>query len=148
MELLSQGRVGRDFDCVTARGRCRLVQTGMRRNILLLSRSHALRSLLKPLRGPDVRLLETADGLAALFACASQPVDLFVIDRETPGMDCQRLAEKVAQAFPALPVVAVSASEAGDVPARVLEALRAGPLRKRPGSENSAIQAIPAQRQA
>jgi len=121
----------------------------MRRTILLLSRSQALRSLLRSLRGPGVRVLEAADGLAALFACASQPVDLFVIDGETRGMDWQRLAEKVEQAFPALPVVRIAASEARDaISARVLDALQAGPMRKLPGSENSAIQNTPAQRQA
>ncbi len=105
----------------------------MRRTVLVVSRNPKVRSVLRALRSADLRLLEADSGLGALFTCASQRVDLLVIDVETPGMDWPTLVGKLATAFPALPVVSVPGRrDANSLATLVLEALDSAPGKKPP----------------
>jgi CheY-like chemotaxis protein len=104
----------------------------MRRTLLALTPSAKLRAALQPLRRTGVRVLEARTGIAALWLCASRPVDLAVLNFEEPGMDWPKLVEKLSSAFPGLPVVAMTErDEPADVTDRIHEALAAAP-RKQP----------------
>jgi DNA-binding NarL/FixJ family response regulator len=106
----------------------------MRRTVLLVSQNSKVRSALRPLRGPELRLIETASGLGALFLCALERVHVVVLDYSTPGMDWPRLLEKLSSAFPQLPVLPVEAAEApAALGARILETLESTASRKQPG---------------
>jgi CheY-like chemotaxis protein len=105
----------------------------MRRTVLVVSRNPKVRSALRALRSAELRLFEADSGLGALFTCASQFVDLLVIDVETPGMDWPILAGKLVTAFPAMPVVSVSGrGEVNSLATLVLEALDSAPGKKQP----------------
>ena len=105
----------------------------MRRTVLVVSQNPKVRSAMRSLRGADMRLLDADSGLGALFICASQRVDLLVIDVETPGMDWPMLVEKLSTAFPAMPVVSMPGRrDANSLATLVLEALDSAPGKKQP----------------
>ncbi len=119
----------------------------MRRTIIIVSKDPRVHAVLKTMRNPGLRLIEAPTGLSALFLCASQPVDSVVIDLDTPGMDWQRLVEKLGQAFPLLPVLTLAGGKAeGGVAQRLLEALDSVLARKQPASAHAALPLVRAQR--
>jgi CheY-like chemotaxis protein len=119
----------------------------MRRTVVVVSKNPEVHSLAKSMRGPNLRLIEASTGLGALFVCASQPVDALVIDLGTPGMDWPRLMEKLAQTFPALPVVTLASGEPQSVLAENLRtALASTAARKQPASAHAALPLVRAQR--
>ena len=119
----------------------------MKRTVVVVSQDLKVHSVLKTLRGPDLRVIEAPAGLGVLFICASQPVDSLVIDLETPGMDWPRLMQKLAQTFPALPVVTLAAGRDETAVAQQLRsALDSAALRKQPGSAHAALPLVRAQR--
>jgi DNA-binding NarL/FixJ family response regulator len=106
----------------------------MRRTVVLVSRDAKVRSALKSLRGPELAVAETASGLGALFTCAARPVDLLVIDVETPGMHWPTLLEKLSTAFPALAILTLSGRRDGETLLTVVnERLESAVSRKEPG---------------
>ncbi len=108
-----------------------------------MSHNPTLRSALKPLRGPDVRVLQTLTGLGALIICASQAIDLLVVDLETPGMAWPTLLEKLSTAFPEMPVVSTAArDDAIAVGERIREAFDSTLRRKRPQPARGAVAAF------
>jgi CheY-like chemotaxis protein len=119
----------------------------MRRTVVVVSKDPKVHSVLKTLRSPSLRLLEAPTGLGALFVCASEPVDSLVIDLDTPGMDWPRLVEKLAQTFPALPVVTLAAggNESG-LAQQLQDALESAAKRKQPASAHAALPLVRAQR--
>ena len=119
----------------------------MRRTVVVVSKDPKVHSVLKTLRSPSLRLLEAPTGLGALFLCASQPVDSLVIDPDTPGMDWPRLTEKLAQTFPALPVVTLAAGQdESRLAQRLQNALESTASRKQPGSAHAALPLVRARR--
>jgi len=117
------------------------------RTTVVVSADPKVRSVLKTLRSPSLRLLESPTGLGALFLCASQPVDSLVIDLATPGMDWPRLIEKLSQSFPALPVLTVEAeAEPGALAERLRIALETSAARKQPASAHAALPLVRARR--
>ncbi|MGE5645012.1 MAG: hypothetical protein ACM336_04390 [Acidobacteriota bacterium] len=103
----------------------------MTRTVLVVSHNRAFRAGLKPLRGRQVRVLQAPNGLGALFLCASEAVDLLVIDPSTPGMDCRKLLEKISSAFPEMAVLTDPDAE------KIRDALDT-PRRKGPGQVRAA----------
>ena len=119
----------------------------MRRTVVVVSKDPKVHSALKTLRSPSLRLIEAPTGLGALFLCASQPVDSLLIDLDTPGMDWPRLTEKLAQAFPALPVVTLAAQpDGGELAQRLQKALDSAATRKQPASAYAALPLVRARR--
>jgi CheY-like chemotaxis protein len=119
----------------------------MRRTVVIVSKDPKVHSLVKSMRSPDLRMTEAATGLSALFICASQPVDALVIDLGTPGMDWPRLMEKLAQTFPALPVVTLASGQAvNSLAERLGGALESAAVRKQPASAHAALPLVRAQR--
>jgi DNA-binding NarL/FixJ family response regulator len=100
----------------------------MRRTVLVVSHNPKVRSELRSVRGPEVRVLETLTGLGALFLCACHAVDLLVVDLDTPGMDWQRLLDKLSDAFPEMPMLSAAECDAE----RIRETFDSPPRRKRP----------------
>ncbi|MGD0199569.1 MAG: response regulator [Bryobacteraceae bacterium] len=119
------------------------------RTVLIVSPDRRVRSALKSLGRPDLRILEAASGLAALVICASVPADLVAIDRSVPDMDTLRLIEKLSGAFPDMPVMTFPA---GDTTATVRENLTAllesAVCRKQPALAYAAPSAVRRQRRA
>jgi CheY-like chemotaxis protein len=121
----------------------------MRRTVVIVSKDSRVHSLLKSMRGPALRVIEAPSGLAALFVCASQPVDALVIDVDTPGMEWPRLVEKLSSAVPALPVITLPAAEAQDTLRAKLDAVfAAAARRKQPAAAFAALPAVRARRGA
>jgi CheY-like chemotaxis protein len=117
----------------------------MKRTVVVVSKDPGVHSALKALRSPSLRLLEAPSGLGALFLCASQPVDSLVIDLDMPGMDWPRLTEKLAQTFPALPVVTLAAGR-GESETALQKALESSATRKQPASAHAALPLVRARR--
>jgi CheY-like chemotaxis protein len=121
----------------------------MSRTVVVVSKDPKVHLLLKSMRGPELRVVEAASGLVALFVCASQAVDALVIDLDTPGMEWPRLVEKLSQAFPALPVITLSATQAeGELAAKLDDAFAAAAQRKQPTPAHAALPEVRARRRA
>ncbi len=110
----------------------------MKRTILLVTRHPGIRTSVRALRGPDLRVLHESSGLGVLFLCATQSVDVLVIQPTIPGMDWARLLDKVSAAFPSLPVLAVNPAEGAEVlRERIRAALNATTQKKQPETERA-----------
>jgi CheY-like chemotaxis protein len=121
----------------------------MIRTVLVVSQDPAIRCALKELRGPELRLVETATGLGALFLCAFEAVDLLVVDPAAAGMQWPGLLEKVTFAFPQMPVLSAEAGEeAAALRQRIREALASAVRRKQPGPARNAGEAFGEERSA
>jgi CheY-like chemotaxis protein len=107
----------------------------MKRTVVVVSKDQKVHSVVKSMRGPELRVLEAPSGLGALFICAAQAVDSLVIDLGTPGMEWPRFVEKLAQTFPELPVVMLEAGKAEEVRG----ALDSAVARKQPASAHAAL---------
>ena len=93
---------------------------------LLLADDHemvrvALKVALAPLAG-DMDFVEARTAEEALAAAAANPdLDLVLIDIHMPGMGGAEGVRRLLAAYPALPVVACSATEDGDLVRRLLD---------------------------
>ena len=95
---------------------------------------------MKSLRGPELAVAEAESGLGALFTCAARPVDLLVIDVETPGMHWPTLVEKLSTAFPALAILTFSGRRDREALLTIVsERLEHAAARKEPGRVRTAV---------
>ncbi len=99
--------------------------------VVVVTQNARMRAGLRSTVPSGWRVISVASGIGALLACAAQPVDFVVLDRDIAGMDAPRLMQKLSAAFPALTIV-----EPHDVPA-ALE----NPSRKQPVLAYAAIAA-------
>lgn len=99
------------------------------RTVLLVSPQPKLRSAVRALAGPGLRILDCATGLAGLVICAADAVDLVLLDESAPGMDAAQLAQKLLGAFPGLAVQPAAADLAPQIAAYLESAARKAPAR-------------------
>jgi DNA-binding NtrC family response regulator len=114
----------------------------MARTVLLISQDQKVRGLVKSTCQPDARVIDAANGLAAMFICAFEMVDALVVDPGTPGMNLPRLVEKLSSAFPGMPVITLAVGETGtDLADKLRMALDSTACRKQPGTVEAAFRA-------
>jgi two-component system, cell cycle sensor histidine kinase and response regulator CckA len=91
---------------------------GPGQTVLVVDDEEGLRSLVcRTLRGEGYRTLEASHGAEALelVEASSGPVDLVVTDMVMPGMDGRELGRRLAQRWPTLPILYISAYDVNDI---------------------------------
>jgi CheY-like chemotaxis protein len=84
--------------------------------ILLIDDDGASRYLIRrPLEAAGHVIEEAGDGVLGLRALARQPTDLVITDLRMPQMDGFELINEMRRDFPAIPVIAYTASVASDL---------------------------------
>jgi two-component system, cell cycle sensor histidine kinase and response regulator CckA len=86
--------------------------------VLVVDDEEGLRTLVcRTLRAEGYGTLEAAHGGEALEVMekAAQPVDLVVTDVVMPGMDGRELGRRLAQRWPSLPILYISAYDVNDI---------------------------------
>jgi two-component system cell cycle sensor histidine kinase/response regulator CckA len=86
--------------------------------VLVVDDEQGLRDLAcRTLRADGYRTLEASHGAEALeiMETAGEPVDLLVTDVVMPGMDGRELGRRVAQRWPDIPILYISAYEVNDI---------------------------------
>jgi CheY-like chemotaxis protein len=89
-----------------------------RQVVLVVDDEQGLRDLVcRTLRAEGFGTLEAAHGAEALgvMEAAVQPVDLVVTDVVMPGMDGRELGRRLAQRWPDLPILYISAYDVNDI---------------------------------
>ena len=89
-----------------------------RGTVLVVDDEEGLRSLVcRTLRAEGYGTLEAAHGAEALelMENAAEPVDLVVTDVVMPGMDGRELGRRLAQRWPTLPILYISAYDVNDI---------------------------------
>lgn len=89
-----------------------------RKVVLVVDDEEGLRNIVcRTLRAQGYSTLEAAHGAEALEVLeqAAEPVDLVVTDVVMPGMDGRELGRRVAQRWPNLPVLYISAYDVNDI---------------------------------
>jgi two-component system, cell cycle sensor histidine kinase and response regulator CckA len=89
-----------------------------RQIILVVDDEEGLRTLVcRTLRDEGYGTLEASHGAEALEVIeqAAEPVDLVVTDVVMPGMDGRELGRRLAQRWPALPILYISAYDVNDI---------------------------------
>src|ERR1700704_5935847 len=89
-----------------------------RLTVLVVDDEEGLRTLVcRTLRAEGYGTLEAAHGAEALEVIekAAEPVDLVVTDVVMPGMDGRELGRRLAQRWPALPILYISAYDVNDI---------------------------------
>jgi len=89
-----------------------------RQTVLVVDDEEGLRSLVcRTLSGEGYGTLEASHGAEALeiMEKAAQPVDLVVTDVVMPGMDGRELGRRLAQRWPTLPILYISAYDVNDI---------------------------------
>lgn len=92
--------------------------TAPRRVVLVVDDEEGLRELMcRGLRAEGYLPLQAGNGVEALEAMetTSHPVDLVVTDVVMPGMDGRELGRRLAQRWPDLPVLFISAYDVNDI---------------------------------
>jgi two-component system, cell cycle sensor histidine kinase and response regulator CckA len=86
--------------------------------VLVVDDEQGLRDLVcRTLQAEGYRTLEAAHGGEALevMESAPEPVDLVVTDVVMPGMDGRELGRRLAQRWPDLPILYISAYDVNDI---------------------------------
>jgi two-component system, cell cycle sensor histidine kinase and response regulator CckA len=86
--------------------------------VLVVDDEQGLRDLVcRTLRAEGYRTLEAGHGAEALevIETSPDPVDLVVTDVVMPGMDGRELGRRLAQRWPDLPILYISAYEVNDI---------------------------------
>lgn len=89
-----------------------------RQVVLVVDDEQGLRDLVcRTLRAEGYRTLEAGHGAEALevIETSPDPVDLVVTDVVMPGMDGRELGRRLAQRWPELPILYISAYEVNDI---------------------------------
>jgi CheY-like chemotaxis protein len=89
-----------------------------RQVVLVVDDEQGLRDLVcRTLRAQGYRTLEAGHGAEALevIETSPDPVDLVVTDVVMPGMDGRELGRRLAQRWPDLPILYISAYEVNDI---------------------------------
>jgi two-component system cell cycle sensor histidine kinase/response regulator CckA len=89
-----------------------------RQTVLVVDDEEGLRTLVcRTLRAEGYGTLEAAHGAEALEVIeqAAEPVDLVVTDVVMPGMDGRELGRRLAQRWPTLPILYISAYDVNDI---------------------------------
>ena len=89
-----------------------------RKVVLVVDDEEGLRNIVcRTLRGQGYSTLEASHGGEALEALekATDPVDLVVTDVVMPGMDGRELGRRIAQRWPTLPILYISAYDVNDI---------------------------------
>ena len=89
-----------------------------RQIVLVVDDEEGLRTLVcRTLRAEGYQTLEAAHGAEALEVIekAAEPVDLVVTDVVMPGMDGRELGRRLAQRWPTLPILYISAYDVNDI---------------------------------
>lgn len=89
-----------------------------RQVVLVVDDEQGLRDLVcRTLRAEGYRTLEAGHGAEALevIETSPDPVDLVVTDVVMPGMDGRELGRRLAQRWPDLPILYISAYEVNDI---------------------------------
>jgi two-component system cell cycle sensor histidine kinase/response regulator CckA len=89
-----------------------------RQTVLVVDDEVGLRTLVcRTLRAEGNETLEAAHGAEALEVIekAAEPVDLVVTDVVMPGMDGRELGRRLAQRWPTLPILYISAYDVNDI---------------------------------
>ena len=89
-----------------------------RQTVLVVDDEEGLRTLVcRTLRAEGYQTLEAAHGAEALEVIekAAEPVDLVVTDVVMPGMDGRELGRRLAQRWPTLPILYISAYDVNDI---------------------------------
>jgi two-component system cell cycle sensor histidine kinase/response regulator CckA len=89
-----------------------------RQTVLVVDDEEGLRTLVcRTLRAGGYETLEAAHGAEALEVIekAAEPVDLVVTDVVMPGMDGRELGRRLAQRWPTLPILYISAYDVNDI---------------------------------
>jgi two-component system, cell cycle sensor histidine kinase and response regulator CckA len=89
-----------------------------RQTVLVVDDEEGLRTLVcRTLRAEGYGTLEAAHGAEALeiIEQAAEPVDLVVTDVVMPGMDGRELGRRLAQRWPTLPILYISAYDVNDI---------------------------------
>lgn len=89
-----------------------------RQTVLVVDDEEGLRTLVcRTLRDEGYGTLEAAHGAEALelIENAAEPVDLVVTDMVMPGMDGRELGRRLAQRWPTLPILYISAYDVNDI---------------------------------
>src|SRR6476620_3836746 len=89
-----------------------------RQTVLVVDDEEGLRTLVcRTLRAEGYGTLEAAHGAEALEVIekAVEPVDLVVTDVVMPGMDGRELGRRLAQRWPTLPILYISAYDVNDI---------------------------------
>jgi two-component system cell cycle sensor histidine kinase/response regulator CckA len=89
-----------------------------RQTVLVVDDEEGLRTLVcRTLRAEGYGTLEAAHGAEALelIENAAEPVDLVVTDVVMPGMDGRELGRRLAQRWPTLPILYISAYDVNDI---------------------------------
>ena len=89
-----------------------------RKVVLVVDDEEGLRSIVcRTLRGQGYSTLEASHGAEALEVLekATEPVDLVVTDVVMPGMDGRELGRRIAQRWPTLPILYISAYDVNDI---------------------------------
>jgi len=89
-----------------------------RQTVLVVDDEEGLRTLVcRTLRAEGYDTLEAAHGAEALEVIekAAEPVDLVVTDVVMPGMDGRELGRRLAQRWPTLPILYISAYDVNDI---------------------------------
>jgi two-component system, cell cycle sensor histidine kinase and response regulator CckA len=88
------------------------------RRVLVVDDEQGLRDLVcRTLRAEGFTTLEAGHGAEALelMESASGPIDLVVTDVVMPGMDGRELGRRLAQRWPDLPILYISAYDVNDI---------------------------------
>jgi CheY-like chemotaxis protein len=89
-----------------------------RQVVLVVDDEQGLRDLVcRTLRAEGFGTLEAGHGAEALglMEASAQPVDLVVTDVVMPGMDGRELGRRLAQRWPELPILYISAYDVNDI---------------------------------
>jgi CheY-like chemotaxis protein len=89
-----------------------------RKVVLVVDDEEGLRSIVcRTLRAQGYETLEASHGAEALGVLekATDPVDLVVTDVVMPGMDGRELGRRIAQRWPTLPILYISAYDVNDI---------------------------------
>ena len=91
---------------------------GPKQTVLVVDDEEGLRALVcRTLRREGYLTLEASHGAEALelVETAPAPVDLVVTDMVMPGMDGRELGRRLAQRWPSLPILYISAYDVNDI---------------------------------
>lgn len=91
---------------------------GPKQTVLVVDDEEGLRALVcRTLRAEGYSTLEASHGAEALelVETAPAPVDLVVTDMVMPGMDGRELGRRLAQRWPSLPILYISAYDVNDI---------------------------------